>query len=76
MNIAATIQILNFLNLDRKAFCFYLFEKNRQFFATNLNVLIPISLQTGGVNLCYFKFRLFDLKVVRTQSLKYLRSMI
>ena len=39
MNIAATIQILNFLNLDRKAFCFYLLKKNE------------ISLQPGGVNL-------------------------
>ena len=29
-------------------------------FATKSNILIPVSLQADGVNLCYFKQSLFD----------------
>ena len=45
-------------------------RKNRGF-STNSNFLILAYLQADGVNLCYFKFRLFDLTI---QSLKYQRS--
>ena len=42
---------------------FYFFRcwQRNGVFATNINVLIPISLHPDGLNLGYFKLRLFDL---------------
>ena len=54
-------------------FCsFCLWKKVNWIFATNLNFLLPISLQLDGVNLWFFKVRLFDL--TEFFSLKYQRS--
>ena len=39
-------------------------------FATNLNFLSPISLQPNGVNLWYFKLRLFDLPELKVWNIK------
>ena len=36
--------------------------KENEFFATNSNLLIPISLQPCGVNLLIFQLKLFDLR--------------
>jgi len=45
-------------------------DKSNCVLASNLNFLIPIS---HGVNLLYFKLRLFELEFNRIHSLKYIR---
>ena len=42
-------------------------------FAKNLNALIPLSLQPGGVNLWYFQHRVFDLTEYTVLNMKGLR---
>ena len=39
-------------------------------FAKNLNFLTPISLQPDGVNLWYFKLRLFELQALIVWNIK------
>ena len=72
---------LNYLKLrfsKKKNFRIYTAEKRRtlNIFATNLNFPIPISWQPDGVNLWFFKFRLFDLTVWNIKGLCYLVSKI
>jgi len=45
-------------------------------FATNSNLLIPISLQPDGANLWYFKLRLFYLKVLIVWNIEGLRHWV
>ena len=45
-------------------------------FATNLNFLTPISLQPDGVNLWYFKLRLFDLTELIVWNIKGLEKRV
>ena len=50
---------------------FSTFKQKNWVFATNSNLIIPISLQPYGANLWYFKLRLLSISI---NSLKYLRS--
>ena len=52
------------------------FEQRNWVFATNSNMLIPMSLQPDGVCLWYFKLRILDLTVFIVWNIKDLRRYV
>ena len=52
---------MQYINKDSALIQVFIEIQRNSVFDTNSNFLIPISIQPNGVNLWYFKLRLFDL---------------
>ena len=79
--IKMTQYLQNFMLKERnhfKVFCLspYTTLQRNWVFVTNSNYLIPISLQSDDINLCYFKLRLLDLTEFIVWNIKGLRHWV
>ena len=52
------------------------FRERNWVFASDLNVLLPSSLQPDGVNLCYFKLKILDLTEFIVWNIKFLQHQV